>query len=417
MIAAQHAGAEGDMISLVVDRCGQSAGHVAVVGRIAVWRCDCNRAHHESWLSAILKQDESMKLIKLLATLVALAVPAAATLAAERELICFGNEPSWRLDLPGGGEAQFSMPDGQSMRFRGSESRIESRKESVWRGRGRDGRELVAFLKDGACSEGMSDIVHPVSINLSLPDGRHYAGCCRVPEIQAPAATLEGVNWRLMVLPGQIVPVGNNLPTARFEGGRVSGFSGCNRFSGGYTVDRDKLTIGNLAGTMMACPEPTMAVEKAFLGALSGTLASSVVGNRLSLTPVAGGNALQFELEPKPALEGVKWEVTGFNNGRQAVVSPQLGTRLTIAFKDGLVSGSGGCNSFHGPFKAEGNAISIGPLATTRQWCSEKGVMAQEQEFIATLQAATTWEISRGMLDMHRKDGERALTASSNTGK
>jgi heat shock protein HslJ len=89
-----------------------------------------------------------------------------------------------------------------------------------------------------------------------------------------------------------------------------------------------------------------------------------------------------------------------------------LGTQLSIAFKDGKVSGSSGCNSFHGPFKAEGKAISIGPLATTRKLCSAEGVMAQEREFIAALQTATTWAIDRGMLDVHRQDGERVLTAS-----
>ncbi len=352
-----------------------------------------------------------MKSIQLLATMATLAFPAVALQAAERELICFGNEPSWRLDLAGG-EARFALPDGQSARFRGREARIEPRQESVWRGRGRSGRELVAFLKDGACSDGMSETVHPVSINLSLPDGRHYAGCCRVPAAPAPAATLEGASWRLAALPGQTVPAGNGAPTARFEGGRVSGFSGCNRFTGGYTVDRDRLTIGNLAGTMRACPEPAMALEKAFLAALSGAQAANVEGRRLSLTPAAGGAPLQFELELKPSLAGVKWEVTGYNNGRQAVVSPLPGTQLSIAFKDGKVSGSGGCNSFHGPFKVDGNALSIGPLATTRKLCSAEGVMAQEREFIAALQTATTWAIDRGMLDVHRQDGERVLTAS-----
>jgi heat shock protein HslJ len=163
---------------------------------------------------------------------------------------------------------------------------------------------------------------------------------------------------------------------------------------------------------MMACPEPAMAVEKAFMAAFSGTLTSNVAGNRLSLTPAAGGNALQFELEPKPSLAGVKWEVTGYNNGRQAVVSPQLGTQLSVTFKDGQVSGNSGCNRFHGPFKAEGNSLSIGPLATTRMLCSAEGVMAQEQAFLAALQTATTWAIDRGMLDVHRKDGERVLTAN-----
>ena len=349
---------------------------------------------------------------RLPALLLVLAVPAAGAVAAGQELICFGNEPSWRLDLSGAGEARFSQPDGQSARFRGSEARIEHRKESVWRGRGPGGRELVAFLRDGACSDTMSGTVHPVSINVSLPDGRHLAGCCRVPAAPASTAMLEGASWRLTALPGHSVPAGNGAPTARFEGGRVAGFSGCNRFTGGYTVDRDRLTIGNLAGTMMACPEPAMAVEKAFLAAFSGAQVVKQEGGRLTLAPAAGGTPLQFEVEPKPALAGIEWDVTGYNNGRQAVVGPLLGTRLSILFKDGKVSGSSGCNSFRGPFKADGNALSIGPLATTRKLCSAEGVMAQEREFIAALQTATTWAIDRGMLDVHRKDGERVLTAN-----
>jgi heat shock protein HslJ len=352
-----------------------------------------------------------MNNLQLLATLLAISFPFAALSAAERELICFGNEPSWRLDLPGAGEARFSLPDGKSASFRGSEARIEHRRESVWRGRGRGGRELVAFLRDGACSDTMSDTVHPVSVNVSLPDGRHFAGCCRVPAGPA-AATLEGITWRLAALPGQAVPAGNGAPTARFEGGRVSGFSGCNRFMGSYTVDRDRLSIGNLAGSMMACPEPAMALEKAFLSALSGGQAATLTDNRLSLTPATGGAPLQFEPEPKHALNGVKWDVTGYNNGRQAVVGPLVGTRLNITFKDGKVSGSAGCNNFHGPFKVDGNALSVGPLATTRKLCHAEDVMAQEREFIAALQTATTWAIDRGMLDVHRKDGERVLTAN-----
>ena len=80
-------------------------------------------------------------------------------------------------------------------------------------------------------------------------------------------------------------------------------------------------------------------------------------------------------------------------------------------FRDGQVSGSSGCNRFHGSFTAQGNALAIPPLATTRMAC-EEGLMAQEQEFLRALQSATTWKIVRGMLDVHRADGERVLTAS-----
>jgi heat shock protein HslJ len=51
--------------------------------------------------------------------------------------------------------------------------------------------------------------------------------------------------------------------------GRVFGTSGCNRYSGGFTLTGEGLGFGAAAGTMMACPEDQMAVEQAFLSGLT----------------------------------------------------------------------------------------------------------------------------------------------------
>jgi heat shock protein HslJ len=342
--------------------------------------------------------------------------PITASWAGEPPLICFGNEPSWRLDLTEAGKARFSTPDSPAVDYVGAASTLAWRKESVWRGRATapDGGELVAFLREGACSDGMSDTVHPYSVNVSLPGGRHYAGCCRVPGAPAVSGSPENATWTLTTLPGQALPAGRdrNAVTVRFESGRVHGFAGCNQFMGSYTLEGDKLAVGRLAGTMMACPEPAMAVESRFLQTFSGVLKVAVSGDAMTLTPASGGGALQFERAPPPRLEGVQWEVTGYNNGRQAVVGPKTGTRLTLTFQDGRVSGSSGCNRFHGEFKVEGNALKVGPLATTRMACDES-VMTQEQAFLRALESATTWDIVGGMLDVHRADGERVLTADA----
>jgi heat shock protein HslJ len=234
-----------------------------------------------------------------------------------------------------------------------------------------------------------------------------------VSEAASGSATVENATWRLTGLPGQTLPAGRKREavTVTFDAGRVHGVSGCNQFTGSYTLNGERLVLGTLGGTMMACPEPAMSVESLFLRLFSGALNVTVAGNDLTLTPADGGTPLRFEREAPPRLEGIQWEVTGYNNGRQAVVSPKAGTRLTLVFEDGKVSGSGGCNRFHGSFKAEGKALTIHPLATTRRAC-EDAVMSQEQQFLSALQSATTWEIVRGMLDLHRADGERVLTAS-----
>ncbi len=357
---------------------------------------------------------ETKRTVRALA-LVVLVAPTAATPAQEQPLICFGNEPFWRLDLTVAGKASFSTPDASAVDYLGAVSTLARGGESVWRGRpaAAAGGELVAFLRKGACSDGMSDTVHPYSINASLPDGRHLAGCCRVSETPVGSVAVENATWRLTGLPGQTLPAGRKREavTVTFEAGRVHGFSGCNQFMGSYTLKGESLVLGTLGGTMMACPEPAMSVENRFLRLLSGALNATVAGNELTLRPADGGDPLRFEREAPPRLEGVQWEVTGFNNGRQAVVSPKAGTRLTLVFEDGEVAGSGGCNRFHGSFTADGKALTIHPLATTRMAC-EDAVMSQEQQFLSALQSAATWEIVRGMLDVHRADGERVLTAS-----
>jgi heat shock protein HslJ len=356
-----------------------------------------------------------MKRIVWPAMLLVLLAPHTALPAQEQPLICFGNEPSWRLDLPGTGKASFSTPDAQAVDYVGAAHSLVHRKETVWRGRPADseGGELVAFLRQGPCSDQMSDISHPYSVNVSLPDGRHLAGCCRLTEAPAASAGLEHGPWRLAELAGGPLPGvrGPGPVTVNFEAGRVHGFSGCNQFMGSYAMEGGRLVLGAIGGTMMACPGPAMALERRFLDAFSGALQVEVSADALILTPTNGRGALRFERAPPPRLEGVRWEVTGYNNGRHAVVGPKVGTRLTLMFQDGQVSGSSGCNRFHGSFKADGKMLTIRNLATTRMAC-EDAVMAQEQEFLRALQSAESWGIVRGMLDVHRADGERVLMAT-----
>ena len=350
-------------------------------------------------------------LLKKLFAFVALVCVAQAA-AAEPALICFGNEPSWRLDLTQADQARFGTLDGQETTYRGGVAPLAVHQEMIWRGRasGPRGGELVAFLREGACSDGMSDNTHPYAVNVSLPGGQHYRGCCRT--VAPASASLENVTWRLVDLPGQTLPAAGarNALTVRFTEGRVQGFSGCNQFVGSYAVKGDQMTLSPLAGTLMACPEPAMSLDNAFRAALAGTMRVAVRGDALTLTSANNSTVLRFQREAPARLDGVSWEVNAYNNGRHAVTSPKLGTQLTLAFKDGTVSGSSGCNRFHGTFKVQGDALSIGPLGTTRMMCDE-AVMTQEREFLAALASASRWAIDRGMLDIHRPDGERVLTA------
>ncbi len=70
-------------------------------------------------------------------------------------------------------------------------------------------------------------------------------------------------------------------------GGSVFGDSGCNRFTGTYQVKGDRITIGPLASTEMACPEPQMSAEMTFLTRLQAAVTNRPTGGSRPTAPYA----------------------------------------------------------------------------------------------------------------------------------
>lgn len=85
----------------------------------------------------------------------------------------------------------------------------------------------------------------------------------------ATGAGLVGA-WDLAEL-GPTADFAHLRPTIEFaEDGTVSGFAGCNTFSGSYTTDGSTLSFGPMAMTEMACQRPGSAVEADYVAALAG---------------------------------------------------------------------------------------------------------------------------------------------------
>jgi heat shock protein HslJ len=197
-------------------------------------------------------------------------------------------------------------------------------------------------------------------------------------------------------------------PTALFEkDGRVAGSTGCNRFSGGYTVDGDALTMEQPAVTEMACERLPMAVEKRFLEVLPQVEGWRMDGEQLVLADSGGAELLRYRA-PSPA---GAWTATAFLQG-DGVSSPLPGTEVTATFADdGTLTGSSGCNDYRATYTADGGAIEIGALAGTRKACPEPaGVMEQEQAYLEALALAARYQVEGLNLTLLRPDGTIAAT-------
>ncbi len=232
-----------------------------------------------------------------------------------------------------------------------------------------------------------------------------------------PARDTGGLNdtgWILFALPGESLS-GDQPVTMHFENGRVHGSDGCNRYSTTFTAMGDQVRLAeNIASTRMACPESLMRQAEAFTGALMKARKFRIDARQLVLLD-AGGSELAILSAQRRDLAATSWRVSGYNNGKQAVVSVLPDSQLTISFAgDGRLTGSAGCNSYTASYSTAGNSIRIGQAAATRKMCSKPdGLKEQEKRFLRALASAASWQLDGGRLELRTATGALALSLTA----
>ncbi len=212
----------------------------------------------------------------------------------------------------------------------------------------------------------------------------------------AKPATIEGVPWAL-----------TSGPSATFTHGTVAGSTGCNRYTGSYTLDGDALEIGRVATTQMACPPPEDKIERQYLAALDRVAAWHRTADELVLSDADGKELLRFHVL---SITGA-WSATAFLQ-HDAVSSPLLGTQVTADFgSDGKLTGSAGCNTYEATYTADRGTITIDQPAATEKACADPpGIMEQEQAYLSALPLAVKYRVEGSKLSLLTAQGTYVAT-------
>jgi heat shock protein HslJ len=209
------------------------------------------------------------------------------------------------------------------------------------------------------------------------------------PSAPASSSGLEGTTWELaagaLVIPG----AEHVVPTLLMQDETASGWAGCNNYSTHYVLSGSSLTFGTVASTKKACGAVPTAVENQFLQRLSNVSTYSIASGRLQLLDSTGQVVLRFAAA-NTSIVG-SWAIIGYlTSTGSAFTSAVVGSKPTAVFDaNGTVSGTTGCNTYHGPWKeSAGGSIKIGPLATTLIGCPED-LAVQDASIGHALEAAT----------------------------
>ncbi|MFC1903026.1 META domain-containing protein [Chloroflexota bacterium] len=113
-------------------------------------------------------------------------------------------------------------------------------------------------------------------------------------------------------------------------------------------------------------------------------------------------------------LEDTAWVLESYGepgNLKAVIVDIQITAEFVSA--EETVKGSAGCNSYFGSYELKGSQLSIpGFIAATEMYCMEpEGVMDQEQEYLAVLQLAESYEIDGD--ELHIDCGSQVLIFKS----
>jgi heat shock protein HslJ/uncharacterized lipoprotein YbaY len=114
-------------------------------------------------------------------------------------------------------------------------------------------------------------------------------------------APLENTDWTLVALRGKALEPGASQrpPGLVLQSGqrRLAGSGGCNHLAGRYTLQGDRLTLGQAVAARTACPHG-MAQEQAYLDALAVVARWRIDNQRLALLDARGSVVAEFETKP-----------------------------------------------------------------------------------------------------------------------
>ncbi len=225
-------------------------------------------------------------------------------------------------------------------------------------------------------------------------------------ETAADALDLDGSIWDLQSFGG--ANVSTNGITMQLADGMISGSDGCNRYSNGYQLENNSLTVeGPFISTMMACPDADMELSGKYLQALESAGAVSLVDG--VLTVQTGEGELIFKAPESAGIEDTKW-VLNSTRTDLGVVSMAIDENIFFSITGGTASGDGGCNGFGANVTIDGLQISFSEIVSTEMFCDGDGVSDRESEFFGVLNNANTYEILRDALTLFDENGEAIAT-------
>jgi heat shock protein HslJ len=239
------------------------------------------------------------------------------------------------------------------------------------------------------------------ALMASCAYGRAGAGS-GTPNPSPPAGPGDGLvgSWVLTDGTGPDGPIqilGDNRITLVIDGTDAGGRAACNLYGGTLTVNGSAVRISALSMTEMACNEPAMSAEAAYLAAIGAVAAWEREGDRLIMT--GPDVELTYELQrpvPDEEIVGTTWVLESLIQGPAA--SSVQGEAFLMLTADGAFTGMTGCRELRGHYIVFGDEIQFTDLGAEGDCRAE--LEAQDRLVIEVLEGGFTASVDGATLTL-----------------
>ena len=208
--------------------------------------------------------------------------------------------------------------------------------------------------------------------------------------------------WELSIIDGEQIAGILPLYIELTEDNKVSGFIGCNRLTGTYTIEnKSQIKFNKLGTTRMVCPEMEMALESQVLEVLNTVDNFTIDNGKLMLNIGRRAPLATFYEMSDNEIVNKYWKLKKLDGNAVHMAANQEREQYFILRSDGSISGFAGCNQFNGQYElTKGNHISINEnMATTLRACPDVDI--DESAFLKVFELTDNYTIDGDTLSLN----------------
>ncbi|NGX85302.1 META domain-containing protein [Aequorivita sp. KMM 9714] len=221
------------------------------------------------------------------------------------------------------------------------------------------------------------------------------ASCGSTSEVKSNKTQTINKKWELSVLNDN--KISNNKPIYidLSENGIISGFIGCNRLNGTYTIENEnQIKFSQFAVTRMACEQRELDLENQILELLKTSSNFTIENGELNLNSENNKSIAKFIEMSKSEIVNKYWKLVTLDDKKVEMAPNQEREQYFILRSDNIFSGFAGCNQFSGAFELkENHKIRFDEnIRVTMKACLDDNI--NEQDFLKIFTLADNYTIN-----------------------